>query len=90
MNNSKKTFIEVIDYSQKILILSSGSHPDIAALNWALEDQLKSKVATFQIDDFNGKINDFDLLIFYKPTSSKTLMNVVEKSRHAPIITRKK
>ncbi len=85
LNNSKKTFIEVIDYSQKILILSSGSHPDIAALNWALEDQLKSKVATFQIDDFNGKINDFDLLIFYKPTSSKTLMNVVEKSRQLEI-----
>ena len=80
-NNSKTTSIEVIDYSQKILILSYGSHPDIAALNWALEDQLKSKVTTFQIDDFNGKINDFDLLIFYKPTSSEILMKIVEKSR---------
>ncbi len=85
LNNSKKTSIEVIDYSQKILILSSGSHPDIAALNWALEDQLKSKVTTVQIDDFNGKINDFDLLIFYKPTSSKILMNIVEKSRQLEI-----
>ena len=81
LNNSKKTSIEVIDYSQKILILSSCSHPDIAALNWALEDQLKSKVTTFQIDKFKGEISDFDLLIFYKPTSSKTLMKVVEKSR---------
>jgi hypothetical protein len=80
-NNSKKTSIEVIDYSQKILILSSCSHPDIAALNWALEDQLKSKVTTFQIDDFNGEINDFDMLIFYKPTSSEILMKIVEKSR---------
>ena len=81
LNNSKTTSIEVIDYSQKILILSSGSHPDIAAINWALEDQLKSKVTTFQIDDFNGEINDFDLLIFYKPTSSEILMKIVEKSR---------
>jgi hypothetical protein len=85
LNNSKKTSIEVIDYSQKILILSSGSHPDIAALNWALEDQLKSKVTTVQIDDFNGKINDFDLLIFYKPTSSKILMNIVQISRQLEI-----
>jgi len=81
LNNSKKTSIEVIDYSQKILILSTSSHPDIAALNWALEDQLKSKVSTFQIDDFDGEINDFDLLIFYKPTSSEILMKIVEKSR---------
>ena len=81
LNNSKTTSIEVIDYSQKILILSAGSHPDIAALNWALEDQLKSKVTTFQIDDFNGEITDFDLLIFYKPTSSEVLMKIVEKSR---------
>ena len=85
LNNSKKTSIEVIDYSQKILILSSASHPDIAALNWALEDQLKSKVTTFQIDDFNGGISDFDLLIFYKPTSSDILMKIVEKSRQMEI-----
>ena len=85
LNNTKKTSIEVIDYSQKILILSSVSHPDIAALNWALEDQLKSKVTTFQIDDYNGKITDFDLLIFYKPTNSEILMKIVEKSRQLEI-----
>jgi len=85
LNNSKKAAIEVIDYSQKILILSSGSHPDIAALNWALEDQLKSKVTTFQIDDFNGEISDFDLLIFHKPTSSDVLMKIIEKSRKLEI-----
>ena len=81
LNNSKKTSIEVIDYSQKILILTSSSHPDIAALNWALEDQLKSKVTTFHIDQFKGEISDFDLLIFHKPSTDKTLMKVVEKSR---------
>ena len=64
---------------KEILILASGSHPDIAALNWALEDQLKSKVTTFQIDDFNGKISDYDLLIFHKPTSSEILMKIIEK-----------
>ena len=88
LNNSKKTTIEVIDYSQKILILSSGSHPDIAAINWALEDQLKSKVTTFQIDDFNGKISDYDLLIFHKPTSSdilmKKLLRKVERWKYHP------
>ena len=85
LNNSKRTSIEVIDYSQKILILTSCSHPDISAMNWALEDQLKSKVTTFQIDQFTENITDFDLLVFYKPSQSKPLMKVVEKSRQLEI-----
>ena len=85
LNNSKRTSIEVIDYSQKILILTSCSHPDISAMNWALEDQLKSKVTTFQIDQFTENITDFDLLVFYKPSQSKPLMKLVEKSRQLEI-----
>tara|TARA_B100001094_G_scaffold60606_1_gene56168 strand:+ start:674 stop:2743 length:2070 start_codon:yes stop_codon:yes gene_type:complete len=81
LNNTKTTFIEVIDYSQKILILTSAAHPDISALNWALEDQLKSKISTFNIDKFDQNINDYDLLIFYKPTVSIQLMDLIKKSR---------
>jgi hypothetical protein len=32
-----------------------------------------------------GKLSDFDLLIFYKPTSSEVLMKIVEKSRQLEI-----
>ena len=81
LNNTKTTLIEVIDYSQKILILTSAAHPDISALNWALEDQLKSKVSTFNIDKFDKNINEYDLLIFYKPTESNQLMDLLKKSR---------
>ena len=81
LNNSKTTLIEVIDYSQKILILTSAAHPDISALNWALEDQLKSKVSTFNINKFDQNINDYDLLIFYKPTLNNQLIELLEKSR---------
>ncbi|MAE15412.1 MAG: hypothetical protein CL821_07475 [Crocinitomicaceae bacterium] len=81
LNNTKTTLIEVIDYSQKILILTSAAHPDISALNWALEDQLKSKVSTFNIDKFDQNINEYDLLIFYKPTESNQLMDLLKKSR---------
>ena len=60
LNNISKTTIEIIDYSQKILILTSAAHPDISAINWALEDQLKSKISTFNIDEFDKNINDYD------------------------------
>ncbi|MDG1439689.1 MAG: hypothetical protein P8Q16_02915 [Flavobacteriales bacterium] len=80
-NNNGNTTVEVIDYSQKILILSSSIHPDISALNWALEDQLKSKITTSTIEKFDRKISEFDLLIFYKPSESSDLMDVLEKSR---------
>ena len=81
LNNSIKTSVEIIDYSQKILILTSGPHPDISALNWALEDQLKSKVSTFYIDDFDEQISNYDLVIFYKPTENNEMMRALEKSR---------
>ena len=64
---------------KKILILTSAAHPDISALNWALEDQLKSKVSTFNIDKFDQNINEYDLLIFYKPTESDQLMDLLKK-----------
>ena len=85
INNIKTTSIEVIDYSQKILILTSVAHPDISSLNWALEDQLKSKVYTYNINKFDQNINDYDLLIFYKPTVSKELMDIIKKSRSLAI-----
>ena len=62
-NNNGNTAIEVIDYSQKILILSSSVHPDISTLNWALEDQLKSKITTSTIEKFDRKITYKDLKI---------------------------
>ena len=81
LNNISKTTIEIIDYSQKVLILTSAAHPDISAINWALEDQLKSKISTFNIDEFDKNINDYDLLVFYKPIISKNLMDLLKKSR---------
>jgi len=81
LNNISKTTIEIIDYSQKVLILTSAAHPDISVINWALEDQLKSKISTFNIDEFDKNINDYDLLVFYKPIISKNLMDLLKKSR---------
>lgn len=86
VNNQDKTSIEIIDYSQKILILSSCIHPDIATLNWALEDQLKSKINTIVVDgNQEVKIEDYNLIIFYKPNQNQQLINLIKRSRDLAI-----
>ena len=58
----------MIDYSQRILILASCVHPDIGTLNWALEDQMKSKVTTIIFDPTQQvNIKEYDLIIFISP-----------------------
>ena len=86
VNNQDKTSIEIIDYSQKILILSSCIHPDIATLNWALEDQLKSKINTIVVDG-NQEVNieDYNLIIFYKPNQNQQLVKLIKRSRDLAI-----
>ena len=86
LNNQDKTSIEIIDYSQKILILSSCIHPDIATLNWALEDQLKSKINTIVVDG-NQEVNieDYNLIIFYKPNQNQQLVKLIKRSRDLAI-----
>ncbi|MAJ06587.1 MAG: hypothetical protein CL827_06980 [Crocinitomicaceae bacterium] len=86
LNNKGQTSVEVIDYSQRILILASCVHPDIGTLNWALEDQMKSKVTTIIFDTKQQvNIKEYDLIIFYKPNQKQELVNLVKKTRELTI-----
>ena len=85
LNNSKSTLIEVIDYSQKILILSAAPHPDIAALNWVLKDLVKSKTKTCLIQDFNEEIGTYDLIVFHKPFQNRKLIELLRLTKKKDI-----
>jgi hypothetical protein len=65
-NNSETVYVEVIDGRQKILILASSPHPDIAALNEALRSQKNYEVTVSSLDQFSGNLSDFDALIAYQ------------------------
>ena len=86
LNNSKSTYVEIIDYSQKILILAAAPHPDVSSINWALKDLLKSKVSSFLIDDFKGNVVDYDLVIFHQPFLNSNLLSSLKevKSKGIP------
>ena len=87
INNSKYVQIEVIDRSQKVLILAESPHPDIAALNWALQDQLRSEVSTFMFHDFDKSISKYDLVIFHKPFQNNKLIQLMKDCRVQSIPT---
>ncbi|MFM7770678.1 MAG: hypothetical protein ACKO8Q_08995, partial [Bacteroidota bacterium] len=65
-NNSETIFVEVIDNRQKVLILASAPHPDVAALNEAFRIQKNYEVTVSTVDQFTGNTADYDALIAYQ------------------------
>lgn len=64
-NNRKSIFVEVLDSRQKILLLAANPHPDLAAIRSAAQSNENYQVVTHFIDDFDGKIADYSLVVFH-------------------------
>ncbi|TAL63038.1 MAG: hypothetical protein EPN85_01110 [Bacteroidetes bacterium] len=71
-NNAKDIFIDVLDGRQKVLILASAPHPDIAAIKNALESNENYEVNSFTTEDFSKPIADYNLVILHQLPSSKS------------------
>ncbi|MEX2379700.1 MAG: hypothetical protein WD530_03090 [Vicingaceae bacterium] len=79
-NNRRDFYIDVLDGRQQILLLYDGVHPDIAAINAAIQKQENYRLKTVQIDDFDGKLDEFNLVILYQlPTVQSNLKNLRAK-----------
>lgn len=79
-NNRRDFYIDVLDGRQQILLLYDGVHPDIAAINAAIQKQQNYRLKTVQIDDFDGKLDEFNLVILYQlPTAQSNLKNLSAK-----------
>lgn len=76
-NNEKSFSVNVIDKTQKILLLAEAPHPDLGALNWALFDQLKTNVEIKYSYDFKGNLFDYDLVIFHKGLSNDKTIDFI-------------
>ncbi len=64
-NNRQDFYIQVIDGRQKIVLLYDAPHPDIRFISDALGEMKNIEVKTEQIDLFQGKTSDIDLLILH-------------------------
>ena len=67
-NNQEEIAIEVIDESSTIKILTSFIHPDLGVLKKSIESNQQRKVEITPIQNFNGDLEDANLLILYQPT----------------------
>jgi len=68
-NNSKDFFVEVLDGRQKILLLSSAPHPDIAALRAAIERNQNYELEEHAINEFNDRLEPYSLIILHQVPS---------------------
>ncbi|MFY7970471.1 MAG: hypothetical protein ACOVOO_00935 [Flavobacteriales bacterium] len=66
INNRKDFFIDVLDSRQKVLCLANSPHPDLAAFQSAIESNEGYAAETALINDFKGKIGDYNLIIFHQ------------------------
>jgi hypothetical protein len=78
-NNSKDVFIEVIDSRQKVLVLASSPHPDIAAIRSSLEGNQNYEVDVQIIDQFNESVKPYSLVILHQLPSQTNLSSKVIK-----------
>ena len=80
-NNSYTTYVEVIDSRYKILVLTEGSHPDLAAYRSAVEKNENYALEQFDINDFKGNIDAYQLLVLFGVKENAPIINVIKKSK---------
>lgn len=78
-NNTENFFVEIVDESSKIMILSPGPHPDLGALKAAIESNSQRKVEIKYTRDFiNAEASDIQLFILHNVNRNfqKTLKSI--------------
>lgn len=76
-NNTKDIYIEVLDGRQKILLIASAPHPDIAALKSAIGSNKNYSLDVVFADDFNAKLNDYSLVILHQLPAINSTSNAI-------------
>lgn len=67
-NNVKNFAVEVIDQRTEIALVSNIMHPDLGAIKRAIETNAQRKVTFVNLKEIKD-LNNFNVLIFYQPTS---------------------
>ena len=80
-NNSKRFYIEVIDSRSKILLLTHAPHPDVAALKSVFDKDDNGEVEVKPINEWEGNLKDYALLVWHHPTDNKTILNEINTTK---------
>jgi hypothetical protein len=87
-NNTQTIYVEVIDGKQKVLILANSPHPDITALNQAIETNknysVKVKLAS---DLLKPDIQEAGLIILHQlPSLTNNAQDILQQSTNKPLL----
>jgi hypothetical protein len=83
-NNIKDIYVEVLDGRQKVLLVASSPHPDIAALRKAIESNKNYTLDVVFADEFNAKLNEYSLVILHQiPSSNANSSSVIAQVKGA-------
>ncbi len=74
-NNSSQLIVDVLDSKRKIAICYDSYHPDIAALQSALEEKSNFSIRLIDVSKKQVSFSDFNLIILYQLPSFKTKAN---------------
>ena len=70
-NNSRDTYIEVLDARQKILLLANAPHPDLAAFKSLIENNKNYEVEIGMAKDPVTNLKSYDLVLLHNLPSTK-------------------
>ena len=88
-NNNKEIFIEVQNAKISILLLSNAPHPDITALKQTIGSSLNYGSDHYQIDDFQGPVEKYNLVVLHGlPSSTHRAENLLSAlaERQVPLL----
>jgi len=89
INNTATFKIEVIEANQRILLLGNAPHPDLGAIKTALSTNLNFKTDLKFADNFNGDIDNYNLIILHNlPSAHHKITNLISKihKRGIPVL----
>ena len=86
VNNRHRFYVEVIDSRNKILILANSPHPDLTAIKQVLEKDENTDVESTLINDWDGTVGSYELIILQNPTPSNNALIEQIKLANVPVL----
>ena len=62
-NNSEQVYIDVVNGTEKVLILTNAAHPDIKAIRYAIESNKNYSVEVSFLKEFTGAVKGYSLIV---------------------------
>ena len=83
-NNRRGVVVDVSDKPINVLLLQNAWHPDVSALVQVLAKNERYNLTVRNIADFNGRLDDYSLLILHQlPSGRNGAKKIVEQAREA-------